>query len=283
MTVCPPGATLSLWGESGDLRASPWHTAAAWLHQRGTFVSARHQHGLPTTFVSPSAACREEAEQLPFFFFPQWIVIVPYISRGERTFILQKHKYSVKDNTETKSSLRVQAHSRRMSFSKSSPALLCRLIFYSLTTGIHWDRWDKEKLWGWSQHTSPSSLLNTDICSAPVPHFSYSVLQQNWDVTGWESRWESKSKPASVWVMTDRLWAEGDEAGTKNDARGEAWGVKHRLTWKASWGLSLEMAREHTCAHTCTHRYLSIPIAFSCAWVTVRSRIALLGGAEGWL
>lgn len=156
------------------------------------------------------------------------------------------------DNTEAKSGLRVQAHSRRMSLSKLPPALLCRLIFYSLTTCFHWDRWDKEKLWGWSQYTSPSSLLNTDICCAPVPHFSYSMLQKNWDVTGWESRWESKSKPVSVWVMTDRLWAGGDEAGAKMmhmERLGEL-RVKHWLTWKASWGSSLEIAREHTCAHT---------------------------------
>lgn len=167
-----------------------------------------------------------------------------------------------------------------MSFSKSSPALLCRLKFYSLTTCFHWDRWDKEKLWGWSQYTSPSSLLNTDTCSATVPHFSYSVLQKNWDVTGWESRWESKSKPASVWVMTDRLWAGGDEGGTKmmHMERLEELRVKHWLTWKASWGSPLEISREHTCAHTCTHSYLSFPTAFSCPWATVRSRIALWMG-----
>lgn len=44
-----------------------------------------------------------------FWFFSQGIVIVPCISRGERTFLFQKHKYSVRDNTEAKSSLRVQA------------------------------------------------------------------------------------------------------------------------------------------------------------------------------
>lgn len=241
-------------------------------------ASARPPHYLCVTFCCLQGRGKTTAA---FFFSPQGIVIVHYISRGERTFLLQKYKYSVSDNTETKCGLRVPAHPRRMSFSKSYPALLCRLIFYSLSTSFHWGRWDKEKLWGWSQHTSPSSLLNAEICSAPVPHFSYSVLQKNWDVTGWEGRWESKSKPASVWVMTDRLWAGGDEAGTKNDAHGEARGVKHWLTWKASWGSSLEIAGEHMCAHTCTHRYLSKPAAFSCPWVTVRNRIALWGELKG--
>lgn len=63
-----------------------------------------------------------------WFFFPQGIVIVLCVSRGERTFLFKKYKYSVRDNTEAKSSLRAQTHSRRMSFSKSSPALLCRHI-----------------------------------------------------------------------------------------------------------------------------------------------------------
>lgn len=94
MIVCPPRVALSLWGDSGNLRASLLHTTAACLHQRGTFVSARHQHSLPTTSVSPSAACREEAKQLlcfvfVFCFFSQEIVIVLCISRGERTFLLQ--------------------------------------------------------------------------------------------------------------------------------------------------------------------------------------------------
>lgn len=116
-------------------------------------ASARPPHYLCVTFCCRQGRGKTTAA---FFFSPQGIVIVHYISRGERTFLLQKYKYSVSDNTETKCGLRVPAHPRRMSFSKSYPALLCRLIFYSLSTSFHWGRWYKEKLWGWSQHTSPS-------------------------------------------------------------------------------------------------------------------------------
>lgn len=66
---------------------------------------------------------------------------------------------------------------------------------------------------------------------------------------------ESKSKPESVWVMTDRLWAGGDEAGTKTmhmERLGEL-RVSHKLTWKASWALHLRaQAQTHVCPHTRT-------------------------------
>lgn len=207
MIFCSPGATPSLWGEWWSEGKSPAHIC---LSSPEGHVCVCQASAQPPCYLCVTFHCLQGRGKTTAFFFPQGTMTVPYISRGERTFLLQKHKYSVSDNTDTKSGLRVQAHPRRMSFSKSSSSLLCILIFYSLTTCYHWDRWDKEKLSGWSQYTSPSSLLNTDICSAPVPHFSYSVLQKNWDVTGWESRWESKSKPGSVWVMTDRLWAGGD-------------------------------------------------------------------------
>lgn len=119
--------------------------------------------------------------------------------------------------------------SGRTSFSKSAPALLpasTDLTFCSLAKCLHQERWDKEKLWGWSQYISPSSLLNTDICSAPVPHFCYGVLQKNWDLTGWESRWSlnQSQRVCESWQTDCELGEMNLEQ--KNDTHGEAWGAQ---------------------------------------------------------
>lgn len=66
--------------------------------------------------------------------------------------------------------------------------------------------------------------------------------------------------------MTDRLWAGGDEAGTKMmhmERLGEL-RVRHKLTWKVSSGLSPESAKAHTCVPTHAHTRFSpflLPLA----------------------
>lgn len=67
----------------------------------------------------------------------------------------------------------------------------------------------------------------------------------------------------------------------KDDAHGEAWGAGSETL--ANLESFLRLTGEHTCAHTCIHRCFSIPIAFSCPWITVRSWIALWEGAERWV
>lgn len=95
---------------------------------------------------------------------------------------------------------------------------------------------------------------------------------------------ESKSKPESVWVMIDRLWAGRDEAGTKimhMERLGEL-RVRHKLTWKVSWDLHLRLQEQ---THVCPpmHTHISVPIAFSWTGVTMRSWTALCGKAERWV
>lgn len=266
MIVCPLGATLSLWGDSGDLRAS-LHTAAACLLQRGTFVSAKHQHSLPTTSVSPSAACRDEAKQLIIFFSGSCDSPL-YKQRRKDT---QKHKYSVSDNTETKSGLRVQAHTRKMSFSKSSPALLCRLIFYSLTTCFHWGRWDKEKLLS----TPPPPLSWTQIQTLLQSHTSPTVCYRR---TGmWLAQKADGSLNQSQWVCES--WQI--VSWKKNYAHGEAWGAQSETLANLESFLRLIT---WDCRRTpvCPHMHTQVPLHSCCLFLGYCEERDYSLGSGGW-
>lgn len=178
---CPCEMPVVIWGQVSCAHQLLASTRGLW-HISGFQALA---HSFLATFVSPSPA--EKSQNNCCFFSENCNRALNKHETFKNLQMCSEWQYS-----ETKPDLMVHTWSGRTSFSKSAPASTSkyRLAFCSLAKHLHWGRWDTEKLWSWSQYTSSSSsLLNTDICSAQSHKFSYSVLQKNWDLTGWGSRW----------------------------------------------------------------------------------------------